>query len=181
MEIFTHQSRTAKNEYPLVQIGPGLLTLNTTDENYFWNDFYNWSETLVNNFFEVFTVDNETFKPNLLYLDFFKFDFKNRNVNEFINDSFNINYNQGFINGVDNPYNLDIGYFYETKLGNLSVTLKRGRNSNKEEGIIMQSSLHNMETMTGNKKILSWLNNSHEFISQLFKDITKGNLYESFK
>jgi len=36
-----HRFRSDKNQYPLVQVGPGLLTLNTTDENYFWNDFYN--------------------------------------------------------------------------------------------------------------------------------------------
>ena len=67
-----HRFRKGKNEYPLVQIGPGVLTLNTTDDNYFWKDFYTWSESLVTNFFDVFILENEAFKSNLLYLDFFE-------------------------------------------------------------------------------------------------------------
>lgn len=82
--------RKGKNQYPLVQIGPGLLTLNTTDDNYYWSDFYYWAETINKEFFSVFPIESETFKSNLLYLDFFKFNFKNQNVNDFINDSSNL-------------------------------------------------------------------------------------------
>lgn len=88
-----HRFRTATNQYPLVQVGPGVLTLNTTDDNYYWSEFYDWAQTLNQRFFSVFPIETETFNANLLYLDFFKFDFKNDNVNDFINESFNININ----------------------------------------------------------------------------------------
>lgn len=176
-----HRFRKGKNQYPLVQIGPGLLTLNTTDENYYWNDFYSWAETLNKEFFSVFPIESETFKSNLLYLDFFKFDFKNQNVNDFINQSFNISINQGFMNETGNPFHLDLGFFYETNLGNLSVTLKKGQNSKKEDGIVMQTSLHGKDSMKSSDNVLSWLNQAHEFSSYLFKEITKGELYNSFK
>ncbi len=176
-----HRFRKDKNEYPLVQIGPGVLTLNTTDDNYFYNDFYNWAEILNKKFFTVFPIESETFNSNLLYLDFFKFDFKNQNVNDFINESFNININQGFMIETGNPFNLDLGFFYETDLGNLSVTLKKGQNGKKEDGIVMQTSLHGKESMKSSDNVLSWLNQAHEFSSKLFKEITKGELYNSFK
>ena len=176
-----HRFRKDKNQYPLVQIGPGVLTLNTTDENYYWKDFYNWAETLNKEFFSVFPIESETFKSNLLYLDFFKFDFKNQNVNDFINKSFNININQEFMNQTGNPFHLDLGFFYETDLGNLSVTLKKGQNGEKEDGIIMQTSLHGKNSMKSSDKVLSWLNQAHEFSSKIFKEITKGELYNSFK
>ncbi len=176
-----HRFRKDKNQYPLVQIGPGVLTLNTTDDNYYWNDFYNWAETLNNEFFSVFQIENETFKSNLLYLDFFKFDFKSQNVNDFINESFNISVNQGFMKGTGNPFHLDLGFFYETDLGNLSVTLKKGQNGKKEDGIVMQTSLHGKDSMKSSDNVLSWLNQAHEFSSKSFKEITKGELYNSFK
>src|SRR5258708_6704442 len=31
--------RVAQNDYPLVQIGPGVLTINTTDAKYFWKEY----------------------------------------------------------------------------------------------------------------------------------------------
>jgi uncharacterized protein (TIGR04255 family) len=92
-----HRFRKERNKYPLVQLGPGVLTLNTTDNNYFWEEFYELAKKLNQEFFSVFPIENETFKSNLLYIDFFKYDFKNQNVNEFINDSFNIKIEQGFI------------------------------------------------------------------------------------
>lgn len=176
-----HRFRIEKNQYPLVQIGPGVLTLNTDNEAYFWKDFYDGAEGFINSFFEVFPISDESFKPNLIFLDFFKFDFSNNNVNEFINNNFDISFNQSFIKDVKNPFNIDIGFFYETEMGNLSLTLKKGKNSKKEDGIVMQTSLQCKETMSNSENILSWLNSGHEFTSDLFKQITKGKLYNSFK
>lgn len=176
-----HRFRTDKNTYPLVQIGPGVLTLNTTDDNYFWNDFFIWSETLMDRFFEVFPIGSETFKPNLSYLDFFKFNFKSENAYDFVNKFFNLTFRQDFIKTTVNPSNLDIGYFYETELGNLSVTLKKGQNAKKEEGLVMQTTLHGKDSMTKKDNTLSWLDKAHSFSSELFKEITKENLYNSFK
>jgi uncharacterized protein (TIGR04255 family) len=76
---------------------------------------------------------------------------------------------------------LDLGFYYETDLGNLSVTLKKGENGNKEDGIVMQTTLRGQESMENVENVLSWLNSSHEFSSDLFKKITKGKLYNSFK
>jgi uncharacterized protein (TIGR04255 family) len=176
-----HRFRKERNQYPLVQLGPGVLTLNTTDNNYFWEEFYELAKKLNQEFFSVFPVENEAFKSNLLYIDFFKFDFKNQNVNEFINDSFNINIEQGFIKKTGNPFHLDLGFYYETDLGNLSVTLKKGKNEDKEDGIVMQTTLRGQESMETVENVLSWLNRSHDFSSDLFKEITKGKLYNSFK
>lgn len=176
-----HRFRKNENKYPLVQLGPGILTLNTTDDNYYWKDFYVWSKTLTEAFFMVYPVNNEVFRPSLLYLDFFRFDFKNENVNDFINKYFNININQGFINNTGNPFHLDIGFFYETELGNLSVTLKKGQNGKKENGIVMQTSLHSKESKLESKDVLTWLNDAHGFASDIFKEITQGELFNSFK
>ena len=34
-----HRFRSAPNDYPLFQVGPGIITLNTTDSKYYWNTF----------------------------------------------------------------------------------------------------------------------------------------------
>lgn len=85
------------------------------------------------------------------------------------------------MNHAGNPFHLDCGFFYETSLGNLSVTLKKGQNGNKENGIVMQTSLHGKDSMKNSENVLSWLSKAHEFAGNTFKEITKGELYNSFK
>ncbi|HAC16345.1 MAG TPA: hypothetical protein DCE78_10445 [Bacteroidetes bacterium] len=176
-----HRFRVGQNQYPLVQVGPGIITLNTTDDNYFWEDFYSKAEVLMNSFFEVYPADSELFTPTLLYLDFFQFNFKTDNVDEFLNRNLKITISQNFLHEKSNPYNLDIGLFYHVDLGNLSVSLKKGKNTKNQDGIVMQMSLKGNSSTVENLQVLDWLNSSHTFLSDLFKDITKGELYNSFK
>lgn len=175
-----HRFRSKQNGYPLIQIGPGLITLNTNDENYYWEDFYELSKEITSAFFDIYPVDHESFNANLLYLDFFEFDFKNQNVNDFLNDLFNITISQNFIKTTKNPYNLDLGFFHETDLGKLSVTLKRGSNSQNQDGVVMNTMLQSEKEMGNKEEILNWLNDAHEFSSDMFKKITEGKLYKSF-
>lgn len=175
-----HRFRTGRSGYPLVQVGPGVLTLNTTDDNYFWDQFYQWAESLIGTFLEVYPGD-EFFKPNLLYLDFFEFDYSSGNVLQYINDNFNLEITQGFLQNPGYPFHLDQGFFYETSLGYLTVTLKKGQNSEKKNGIVMQSSLQNQNELNKKEDILGWLDEAHRFSSNLFKEITKGKLYQSFQ
>jgi uncharacterized protein (TIGR04255 family) len=176
-----HRFRKGINQYPLVQIGPGVLTLNTTDEHYYWDEFYQLSKELNESFFSIFPKEDETFKSNLLYLDFFRFDFKNENVEDFINEFFNIKIKQEFLQEKGNPFHLDTGFYYKTNLGDLSVTLKKGKNGKNEEGIVMQTTLFGQESIGDVENVLIWLNKAHDFTSNLFKEITKGKLYTSFK
>jgi len=48
-----HRFRTGKNAWPLVQIGPGVVTLNDTN-NYEWTDFYKRSCALMDNLFDAY-------------------------------------------------------------------------------------------------------------------------------
>jgi uncharacterized protein (TIGR04255 family) len=176
-----HRFRTEKNGYPLVQIGPGVLTLNTTDDSYYWEEFYKWSKDLLTNFLNIFPKHKQLFKSNLLYIDFFPFNFIDNDALEFVNKNFDISISQGFLKKPGNPYHIDVGYYYETKVGNLSVTLKKGKSTDHKDGILMQSSIQNQNELSELQAILDWLEGAHEFSSQLFKDITKGSLYKSFK
>ena len=170
-----HRFRFNKNDYPLIQVGPGLLTLNTVDSKYHWEEFFDWSSQLVKYFLEVFPFNDELFSPSLLYLDFFKFDFKNENVHDFISRYLSIDLKQRFLKSENNPNSIDLGFYYEIDLGNLSVTLKKGQNEKKEEGIVMQTMLHSKSRSAIQEDILSWLMDAHNFSSKVFKEITKSD------
>lgn len=177
-----HRFRKAKNDYPLFQVGPGLLTLNTIDEKYFWDEYFKRIESLVNAFFQIYPfAENEKFQPNLLYFDFFKLDFEKENVIDFINKYLSLEIAQSFYKTDRLPNSFNFNLSFDTKFGQFSLAFNSGKNSKQEQGLILQTKINGNEYEPNIEQILSWLQNSHDFCSSLFKEITKGELYKTFK
>lgn len=178
----THRFRKAVNEYPLFQVGPGILTLNTIDNNYYWENFLKWTEELVDSFLKVFPINkSENLTPSVLFLDFFPFDFSKGDAYQFLNDKFNIVFNQSFISNVNYPKDLNLGFFYDIPEGNLSISFQKGKNKEQKEGIVLQTRINGYPIVPAKREMLDWIILSHEASSELFKKLTEGELYESFK
>ena len=174
-----YRFRVEEEEYPLFQVGPGIITLNTDDDNYYWEEYYDWAKELLSTFYKVYISSNESFVPYLRYIDFIALDFNSSNVLDYINENLQIKISQGFHESYQNPANVNLGFSYETDLGSFYFNLTRGK-KNDVEGILLQNSLSGVAEQNVDS-ILLWLENSHEFLSNTFKKITKGSLYESFK
>lgn len=178
----TYRFRRRKGGYPLFQVGPGLLTLNCDDNNYDWDEYSLWAQQLVNSFFSVYEHSGERFRPSFLYVDFFKIDPNETSLLEFINRYFSLNIEQEFYkSSSSNPKAFNFGLTYEHDLGDVSISIQSGKNSQSDFGLILQTRLDGGFEEQGADELMSWVNNAHEFCSQLFKELTKGELYESFK
>jgi uncharacterized protein (TIGR04255 family) len=176
-----HRYRSAANDYPLFQVGPGILTLNTIDTKYYWDNFSDCAEELLKSFLKVFPFDiGEKFTPSILYLDFFPFDFDKADVYNYLNQKFKINFGQSFIKNENPPTDVNLGFYYTISDGDLSITFQKGQN-NSRNGIILQTRINGVPLEPEVEKIQSWYENSHNTISDLFKKLTAGELYESFK
>ncbi|MGI8634171.1 MAG: TIGR04255 family protein [Segetibacter sp.] len=172
----------SKEGYPLFQLGPGILSLNTTDATYFWKDYYVSCKSLTSSFLDVYQLTNEEkFRPNLIYLDFYKFDFLNDDVITFINDNLNIVLSQHFFKTTNNPSTINLAFNYITELGKLDILLNSGLNGSNETGLIIRTQLNGPVVKKNTDEIMSWLDKAHTFCSGLFKEMTKGKLYETFK
>lgn len=177
-----HRYRTANNDYPLFQVGPGIITLNTIDKKYFWDTFSKDMEELVGSFLKVFPIDsNEKLTPSILFLDFFPFDFEKKDVYNYINEKFNIVFNQSFILNENYPKDINLGFYYEIPTGDLSITFQKGKNSSLQDGIVLQTRINGKSLNPNIAIISSWIEKSHDTCSELFKKLTEGELYESFK
>lgn len=177
-----HRFRTAQNDYPLFQIGPGIITLNTVDSKYFWETFSKDSEELVSSFLEVYPFQSgEKLKPSVLFLDFFPFNFEETDVYKYVNEKFNIQFGQSFVENVKNPKDIHLGFYYEVPLGDLSILFSKGKNNQQQDGIALQTRINGTPLNPDIKEIISWIDQSHEICSDLFKKLTEGELYESFK
>lgn len=177
----THRFRTEQGGYPLVQVGPGILTVNTTDQTYFWNDYEKRILEVIENLQEVFPLnrlDNITLV--LQYIDLLKFEFDKNDIGSFLKENLNIELKQNFFQ-ESNPRNINLSLNFETKLGVLSVNIGRGKDLSGFDGIAIHTNLSSVGIAPDPDKIKAWLSEAHELCSSSFKKMTNGNLYDSFK
>jgi len=167
--------------YPLVQVGPGILTLNTTDELYFWNDYRKEITKVTNSLSEVFPEISQTnLFLTLTYLDFFEIDTETENVIEYINQNLNLNVNQTFIEN-ENTKEVNLALSYKINDDTLLLNLRNGIVNNNKKGVILQTKLIGTKKKYSNEEQLNWLNKAHETCSDIFKKITTEDFYNSFK
>lgn len=179
-----HRFKSNTNKgYPLIQVGAGLVTLNTIDPIYQWETFFEQLSALTQTLMDVFPYgkDEKPIYPGILFLDFFPFDFDNNDAIEYVNRFFNLRMDQHFHEASKPPNDINFMFSYPIQLGNLIITLKKGRYAKKEEGILLQTRINGNLQKAGFKPITTWFDEAHEICSDLFKKLTEGELYESFK
>lgn len=177
----SYRFRRKENGYPLFQIGPGILSLNTTDEFYEWEEYFSWCKALLSAFLKVYPYDKEeSFRAGLIYIDFFKLDIAKQNILDFVNKNLSMELKQRFYKTTHLPKSLNFSTSFQTNLGQLSVALNTGKNSKQDDGLVLQTTLSSSDFQPDTSQIVDWLENSHEFSSNLFKEMTKGSLYNSF-
>jgi len=174
-----HRFRAEKGGYPLLQVGPGIITLNTIDAKYYWDTFFEDAKELIRTFFNIHPIKN-AIAPAILYIDFFPFDFYKYDVHEFINQKFNITFGQSFFETEKLPADFNMGFAYHIDLGELRINLQKGKNHGTE-GILLQTRINGKPVKPDTEFINNWLKEAHELLSNLFKQLTDGELYESFK
>lgn len=171
----------SKENYPLFQVGPGLLTLNTTDDYYEWDDYYGQIKELTDNFFNLYEFPAaEKITPSLSYYDFLKFDWEQNDVLKYVSENLNITIDQDFYDVNGNPSSFNWGIGYKTVLGNFNLRIDAGMNKNQEKGLILQFQLNGLQKDPDIQSLSSWLIDGHKLCSKLFKKLTAGNLYNSF-
>ena len=93
--VIQHRFRIGKNKWPLIQIGPGIITVNDT-ENYDWRDF---EERVLDAFnvlqdvYETRGVKLDVTNLSLRYIDSVKYDFEPEELFTFLSDKLHTNVN----------------------------------------------------------------------------------------
>ncbi len=175
-----HRFRARAGGYPLIQIGPGILTLNTIDDIYEWNSFFKDTQETIEKFLKVYTLPDKQVVPGIMFIDFFSFNFEENDVLDYINRNFKATLSQSFFEADKPPIDFNMGFAYNIELGQLRVNLQKGI-VNKSEGILLQTRINGKPLLAKEEKLGKWLNDAHELTSDLFKQLTAGNLYETFK
>lgn len=179
-----YQYRKGKEEWPLIQIGPGILTVNETDGYGTWENF----RGRIKNALQVLNKVNDQITPlraDLRYVNAIPFNNINQSIVRFLKDRLNtsVEMSPKLFNGqLPQELSLSLNYSTEDPKGVSLVSFSTGLK--KDEPVIiwqiaMRSDMRDLPEQIDNFE--NWLNSAHQRIEDCFITLTEGELLESFK
>jgi len=189
--IVQHRFRKDKNSWPLVQLGPGIVTLNDTD-NYTWEDFRSRITQLIELLFEVYPKSSENLKFNkiqLRYIDSVEFDFKNNNIFEFLRDKMKTKihlpdslFNSNIVNHLPSGLDLRFSFPSNKPIGSINLRFGSGTRRNKS-ALLWETMIFSKKKDVPNSKsgILEWAIKAHDITHDWFFKIIEGDLEKRFE
>jgi len=186
-----HRFRKDNNKWPLIQIGPGIITVNDT-EGYIWEDFEKRIIEAINTLFSVYPDSEKNLIVNnilLRYIDAIDFNFEENNVFTFLKKYMKTNINlypKLFLNTeVEKlPLSFDWRFSYRSlkPKGELNLRYARGKVKENDALIwetIVKSEFEDIPEIP--KKISEWLKNSHKLTDDWFFKLIEGELLQRFE
>jgi uncharacterized protein (TIGR04255 family) len=190
--IVQHRFRKNEQEWPLIQIGPGIITVNDT-EGYIWEDFEKNVLKAINVLFEVYPDSRNNLKiKNLLlrYIDGINFNFDSDSIFEFLANNMKTKISlcpELFkTTGVDTiPFGFDWRFaFRSTKpAGIVNLRFVRGKKKDSDSLIweTMIQSVSNDFPKNIIENIQQWLTEAHNLTDDWFFKLIEGDLERRFE
>lgn len=175
-----HQFWQDEKQWPVVQLGPGIATVNDSEQN------YEWKQTYLPNIEKALSALMKSYNHlsfhslSLRYIDVVKVeDYGFSNWSDFVSEHINFQFNNDF-NTRGELIGLNFEQSFSLKeLGYLNLNFSSGQNDKKEDIFIWQTAVSMQGSIT-EKEVLPWLNKAHDTTSALFKEICKKEFYGSF-
>lgn len=189
--IIQHRFRKKKDEWPLIQIGPGIITLNDT-KNYIWSDFEKRAEYLIKVLFELYPDAEKNLRIRSLllrYIDAIEFDYERQNIFNFLKEQMKMDINiheQLFEEtGVSKlPYGFDLRFNFplDNPKGAIHLRFARGRRENSD-GLIWETNILSSEKDAPDSKneINQWIKKAHGLAHNWFLKSIEGELRKRFE
>lgn len=188
--ITKQRLRSAENDWPLIQIGPGIITLNETTK-YKWEDFRERISQMLKTFLESYPNSEKLIFNKLLlrYIDGIEFNYEKNNILDFLAEKMKTNINlhnklfekTGVINA---PENVDLRFSFpsETPKGLVQVRFAKGKKEEKDF-LMWETMVHSFDddVRSSKEEIMKWVDESHDLSGDWFFKIIEGELEERFK
>lgn len=183
-----HRFRIKKAAWPLIQLGPGMLTVNSTDD-YVWSDFKSRTVKAVQTLFDAHPKPSDLKITSLLlrYLDAVNFNFEKENVLEFLQKKmqFTVGLPQEiFADRVKpNPLHMTLNLTFPSMKPEGNATL-RFYNGNKGDTpvliweTIFESSGKAIPEMPN--EFEAWILQAHDLTHDWFFKLIEGDLFKEF-
>lgn len=188
--VVQHRFRKDKNQWPLIQIGPGILTVNDT-AGYIWEDFEKKVLAAVAALFESYP-EPENIKINSLllrYIDAVEFNYQSDDIFKFLSNHMKtgIKLYPDLFNGTgveSAPSSFDWRFSFPSQKpdGTIHLRFIRGKKEN-EDALIWETMVQSMgeRAFQTTDNIQKWLNDAHNLTDDWFFKLIAGELERRFE
>lgn len=187
--VIQHRFRVAANSWPLVQVGPGILSINSTTD-YKWSDFRPRVLAAIDKLFDAHPKVGELKITNLVlrYVDAVDFDFGVGNTFEFLKENLKLNISLPDIlfnnTGVENKpdgFTCHSSFKCQDPKGLIIIRFATGQKNNSPAVIwetILESAGEHLPKMP--KDFEKWLDAAHTITDDWFFKMIEGKLERRF-
>jgi uncharacterized protein (TIGR04255 family) len=184
-----HRFRTGDGKWPLVQIGPGLMTVNETD-GYKWDDFKNRCAKAVKDLFDAHPAKQEFMVQDLTlrYIDAVEVDFTREGVFKFLEEKMKTKislpdslFNGGRVHATPTAFNWQASFPHDDPGGVVTLRFAVGQRSGKPALIwetLVQAARDRMPSIPDG--VSTWLGKAHDLTDDWFFKLIEGELERRF-
>lgn len=176
-----YQYWMAQDQWPVVQTGPGILTVNDTAGSYQWDAFYALILQTLKRFGESYPKALDIKRLTLRYIDAVVLeDIDAEEKVKFVNANFKVNVRNDFLIKDATLLSLNVDQTYQLKDKSLlNFFLSDGKRKDDKPAIIWQIQViqTNVKTL---QEVAGWLKSAHAIASGLFKNSLTSEFYEQF-
>lgn len=189
--VVQHRFRKGKDKWPLIQIGPGIITLNET-EGYVWENFEKRIHHMLDVLFEAYPDPENNLRINWLllrYIDAVDFDYEKDDIFSFLGKNLKIQiniYEKLFEEtGVGNlPLGFDLRFSFPAKKPKRAVHLRFARGKRKNvDALIWETQVQSVDEDAPKMKdqIREWIVEAHTLTDDWFFKMIEGELLRRFE
>lgn len=185
-----HRMRREKNGYPLIQVGPGMITVNDA-KGYSWKNFRDLCLRIVESVADLYpmgTLPLNFIKSEIRFVNGIRFDIARENPLVFLAEKLHMKVEmdpellvQNSLNERPNSVGLNLSYALEKPMGNLTLSANLGQYEGKP-AFIQQTLIHSVGELVPSEAsgFTPWLEEAHTVAENCFQVFCKGPLMEKF-
>lgn len=188
--VVRHRIRKEKMGYPLMQIGPGVATVNVA-QGYSWSVFNEHILRLIESIYDLYPTTAHPLnftKCELRFLNGIRLDSKDENALDFLADKLHIKVEMDsdlFLTSQvieqPNALNITVGYPLRRPHGNLGISAHLGQMDGKPAYLFQNQVISMGEWVPSDSHgFESWVADAHEAAVQSFISFCKGSLMDKF-
>ena len=188
--VVQHRFRVAANSWPLVQVGPGIFSVNSTADYYTWADFRPRALSAIKKLYEAHPKVGDLQISNIIlrYIDAVDFDYISNDSFEFLKNKLKLNVSLAknlFENtGVESKpsrFTWQCSFRCKNPKGMIHLRFSTGRKKDMPAIVwdtIVESAGNDLPEMPNDFE--SWLDAAHDITDDWFFKIIEGELERRF-
>jgi uncharacterized protein (TIGR04255 family) len=189
--VVRHRFRPAKDQWPILQIGPGVASVNLT-ESYTWDGLKKLAGTLAERLLEAYsTRDLKIQLVSLKYRNAIPFAYSVENIVEFLQDELNTVLQlptiPGYAGSKDAPtaLNFNLSYDLATPKGTGTIQFATGTSAHSGEvaiwDLVLTSGGKDVPDLRNIREFNEWLEAANMVLRDWFFSIIEGPMFEQFR